>query len=163
VISGTWRGTTDARTPGVLSSIETPSPRSFDLVKTFERLILDHGAAFRSQARFRPGAEYQRERVYVTPDFEVWLLSWMPGQITTIHDHGGGLTIASVLAGVVLEERFVPVGQKVRPAWTMVRTTGDTDVIDGSAIHRVSPLGTAVTLHLCAPVCREGQTYQVVS
>jgi hypothetical protein len=147
----------------VLSSIETRSPHSFDLVKTFERLVLDHGAAFRSLARFRQGAEYQRQRVYVTPDFEVWLLSWLPGQVTSIHDHGGALSITTVLAGVVLEERFVPAGPKVRPAWTMVRVTGDTDVIDGSAIHRVSPLGTAVTLHLCAPVCRDGQTYQAVS
>ena len=155
-------GTVRASNRVVLSSAESQFPQPFSLLKTFERLVQDHGAAFRGLARFRPGSEYQRERVYVTPDFEVWLLSWLPGQVTPIHDHGGSLTITTVLVGVVLEERFALDGARLRPAWTMARTTGETEVIDGSAIHRVRPLGTAVTLNLVAPVCREGRIYEPV-
>ena len=29
------------------------------------------------------------ERMHMADDFEVWLISWLPGQSTGFHDHGG--------------------------------------------------------------------------
>src|SRR6185436_16204623 len=96
------------------------------------------------------------ERMLATPDFELWLLSWLPGQVTPIHDHGGAFNVTTVLAGNLLEERYALTdGGRVRPIWTMVRSAGDLDPLEVTAIHRVRPLGTAVSLHLCAPVCLE--------
>ncbi len=120
--------------------------------------------AFHSRARFRDGAEYNRELVHSAADLEVWLLSWLPGQVTPIHDHGGVATVTTVLSGAVLEERFERTcGLEVRPAWAMLREAGDIDPIDPAAIHRVRSIGAAVTLHLYVPACVEGQIYQVAA
>jgi predicted metal-dependent enzyme (double-stranded beta helix superfamily) len=137
-----------------------------DLTKVLRDLVRDHGDSFVRQARFVPGDEYHRELVHTAPGLEVWLLSWLPGQITPIHDHGGVVTVTTVLSGTVFEERFERASDfEVRstPAWTSVRLPGDIDPIDPVAIHRVRPVGSAVTLHLYAPSCADGQVYQPVS
>jgi predicted metal-dependent enzyme (double-stranded beta helix superfamily) len=124
-------------------------------------LVRDHGRAWHGRARFREGTEYHRERVHSTGDLEVWLLSWLPGQISPIHDHGGAVTVTTVLSGTVFEERFERTGGSlVRPTWTTLRSAGDVDRLEPAAIHRVRPLGNVVTLHLYVPTCPDGQIYQ---
>jgi predicted metal-dependent enzyme (double-stranded beta helix superfamily) len=133
-----------------------------ELVTALQVLIAGHAEALRSRAQFRDGVECHRELVHTTADYEVWMLSWLPGQITPIHDHGGALNVTAVLSGMVLEERFVrTTGCMVRPTWTVSRVAGEIDTLDASVIHRVRPLGRAVTLHLCAPVCRDGQIFEL--
>jgi hypothetical protein len=146
----------------VLSS--TLCQPQLDLVNVLEGLVRDHGKTFRGLARFQDGPECFHERVYATADFEVWLLSWLPGQVTPIHDHGGAVTATTVLSGSLIEERFVRTfGLNVRPVWTMPRVAGDADRIEASAIHRVRPIGNVVTLHLYVPASTEGQIYQAVA
>jgi hypothetical protein len=95
--------------------------------------------------------------------FELWLLSWLPGQVTPIHDHGGVATVTTVLSGAVLEERFAHVdGTRVRPTWGARREVGDIDALDTGVIHRVRPIGNAVTLHLYVPACVDGQIFEEV-
>jgi len=151
-----------ASTAAVLSSALCRPP--LDLVHILQGLVRDHGDSFRSLARFQEGPECFHERVHATADFEVWLLSWLPSQVTPIHDHGGAITATTVLSGSVIEERFVRTsGFNVRPVWTMPRVVGDADRIEATAIHRVRPIGNVVSLHLFAPVCREAQIYQAVA
>ena len=129
-----------------------------------KNLVRDHGASFHRRARFRDGAEYNRELVHTAPGFEVWLLSWLPGQITPIHDHGGVVTATTVLSGAILEERFERTsGPLVRQTWTTRRAAGDFDRLDPAAIHRVRPVGHVVTLHLYVPTCADGQIYQAAA
>jgi hypothetical protein len=133
-------------------------------VNILDDLVRDHARSFRGLARFQDGPECARERVYVTPEFEVWLLSWTSGQITPIHDHGGAITATTVLSGSLIEERFVRTsGMNVRPVWTMPRVAGDADRIEPTAIHRVRPIGNVVTLHLYLPSSIEGQVFQAVA
>lgn len=135
-----------------------------NLVDILGALVRDHGETFHRRARFCEGADYHRERVHAAPGYEVWLLSWLPGQITPIHDHGGAVTVTTVLSGAVLEERFERLaGGQVRPSWTKLRATGDIDPIAPTAIHRVRPVGNAVTLHLYVPTCADGQIYEAVT
>jgi hypothetical protein len=133
-----------------------------DLARILQDLVREHGRAFSRRACFQDATEPHRQRVFIAPGHELWLLSWVPGQITPIHDHGGAVTVTTVLSGSVLEERFVHVREReVRPSWTMVRRPGDLDPIEATAIHRVRPLTPTVTLHLHVPACLEGQIYQV--
>lgn len=133
-----------------------------DLARILEDLVREHGQEFSRQACFHDAPEPHRQRVLTAPGHELWLLSWVPGQITPIHDHGGAVTVTTVLSGAVLEERFARVREReVRPLWTMVRRPGDLDPIEASAIHRVRPLTPTVTLHLHVPTCLEGQVYQL--
>lgn len=180
-ISGTWARHGGRSTGRVLSATACRRP---DLTHVLRDLVRDHARDFLDQAQFRDGAEYHRELIRAAPEFlaasrplhellrcrrpaglpecfELWLLSWLPGQVTPIHDHGGVETVTTVLSGAVLEERFERVyGTQVRPIGRLVRAVGDIDAIETSLIHRVRPLGNAVTLHLYVPACVDGQIFE---
>jgi predicted metal-dependent enzyme (double-stranded beta helix superfamily) len=47
------------------------------------------------------------ERIQADDGFEVWLISWLPGQSTGFHDHGGSAGAFSVVWGS-LDECVVP-------------------------------------------------------
>ncbi|MEV4318360.1 cysteine dioxygenase family protein [Actinocrispum sp. NPDC049592] len=38
-----------------------------------------------------------------TPEYEVWLMSWLPGQSTDLHDHGDATGAFTVVSGVLTE------------------------------------------------------------
>ncbi|MEV3990200.1 cupin domain-containing protein [Streptomyces sp. NPDC049837] len=42
-------------------------------------------------------------RLRTGPGYEVWLLSWVPGQGTGMHDHGGSSGVLTVLEGELTE------------------------------------------------------------
>jgi cysteine dioxygenase len=126
-------------------------------------IVARESIAMRQRARFCEGAEYTRERVRAGDGYELWLLSWQPGQITPIHDHGGAFSLSAVLVGEMLEEQFERTASGlVTCTARAVRRPGDVDAIDPSAIHRVHPLGRVVTLHLYAPRCTSGQIFHAL-
>ncbi|GAB1644825.1 cysteine dioxygenase [Krasilnikovia sp. MM14-A1259] len=43
------------------------------------------------------------------PDHEVWLLTWLPGQGTDLHDHGGSAGALHVVSGSLVEDVVTPV------------------------------------------------------
>ncbi len=43
-------------------------------------------------------------RLAVAPDHEVWLLTWLPGQSTDWHDHGGSAGAFHVWSGMLTED-----------------------------------------------------------
>jgi rhodanese-related sulfurtransferase/quercetin dioxygenase-like cupin family protein len=45
------------------------------------------------------------ERLYHGPDYDVWVISWLPGQSTGFHDHGASSGAFVVTAGVLEEHR----------------------------------------------------------
>jgi predicted metal-dependent enzyme (double-stranded beta helix superfamily) len=47
------------------------------------------------------------ERIHTTDGYEVWLISWLPGQSTGFHDHGGSAGAFGVVWGA-LDECVVP-------------------------------------------------------
>jgi predicted metal-dependent enzyme (double-stranded beta helix superfamily) len=83
-------------------------------------------------------------------DHEVWLLSWLPGQGTGFHDHGGSAGAFAVARGA-LRERVAPGGRPASAGVTMaqgaVRSFGPWyvhDVINASA-------EPAVSVHVYSP------------
>lgn len=54
-------------------------------------------------------------RLALTPGVEVWLLSWLPGQGTRPHDHGGARGAFTVLSGRLTETYRYP-GRHIRAA-----------------------------------------------
>ena len=56
--------------------------------------------------RVRLGTDDQwYERLCDGPDYDVWAISWMPGQSTGFHDHGGSSGVFLVVSGVLQERR----------------------------------------------------------
>jgi cysteine dioxygenase type I len=134
-----------------------------DLTSMLGDFLAREGRELRARARFCEGPAYARERVMAGEGYELWLLSWQPGQITPIHDHGGAHSVSAVLVGEMLEEQFARVsGLDVRCTARAIRRAGDVDAIDPTAIHRVHPLGRVITLHLYAPGCRDGQLFRAL-
>jgi predicted metal-dependent enzyme (double-stranded beta helix superfamily) len=96
------------------------------------------------------------QRLELTDDHEVWLLSWLPGQSTGFHDHGLAAGAFAVAEGQV-RERTVPAAQRplvrnLTVARGSVRTFGPHythDVVNVSAepavtVHAYSPPLTAM-------------------
>src|SRR3954463_8270631 len=53
--------------------------------------------------RFNPMSRWY-QRLHVADDHEVWLLTWLPGQGTDLHDHGGSTGAFHVFAGTLTED-----------------------------------------------------------
>jgi predicted metal-dependent enzyme (double-stranded beta helix superfamily) len=84
-------------------------PELRDLVTT---VGVSFGSALLDQVRF---ASPQRwwSRLALTEEVEVWLLSWLPGQHTAPHDHGGASGAFSVVLGSLSETYRYP-GSDIR-------------------------------------------------
>lgn len=88
-----------------------------------------------------------------TGHHEVWLLSWLPGQGTDLHDHGPASGAFAVVAGC-LTERVVA----ARPGRAPVEVTrtlgaGRSRAFGPHYVHQVSNTGTvpAVSVHVYTP------------
>jgi predicted metal-dependent enzyme (double-stranded beta helix superfamily) len=110
--------------------------------------------------RFNP-----RERWYYRlaqePDYEVWLLTWLPGQHTDLHDHGGSAGAFVVVRGVLTEQTVAGV---VRP--DVVEQTlpaGQGRGFGPHHVHRILNNGhtPAVSVHLYGPALRSMTRYQI--
>jgi mannose-6-phosphate isomerase-like protein (cupin superfamily) len=94
---------------------------------------------------------------------EAWLLTWMPGQATDLHDHGGSAGAFVVVSGV-LTEQVVRVGD---PGTVVPRevTLGEGSVraFGPRHVHRIVNADTvpAVSLHVYAPALREMTRYRI--
>ncbi len=89
-----------------------------------------------------------------TSDVEVWLLSWLPGQESALHDHGGSAGAFTVLYGALDETVVDPQGSRsVDHLWTRGRIRS----FGAHHIHRVGNDGNvpAVSLHAYRPALAE--------
>ncbi len=80
---------------------------------------------------------------------EVWVLSWMPGQDTGYHDHGGSAAAIRVTQGQIHEERLALAG----PPKGRTLAAGGLGVVPALHIHRVHHAGVepAVSIHAYSP------------
>ncbi|WP_199439217.1 cysteine dioxygenase [Umezawaea beigongshangensis] len=88
-------------------------------------------------------------RLGLTTGVELWLLSWLPGQGTEPHDHGGAAGSFTVLTGELHEEHRYPGG----PIRTATRTAGTALGFGSGRAHllrNVSSAGAA-TVHAYSP------------
>lgn len=56
------------------------------------------------KVRLRP-EERWFERLYHGPDYDIWVISWLPGQSTGFHDHGASSGALVVATGILEEHR----------------------------------------------------------
>src|ERR1700761_5946436 len=56
------------------------------------------------RVRLNPAGRWY-ERTHLDDSHEVWLISWLPGQATGFHDHGGSAGAFSVVLGTLTERR----------------------------------------------------------
>jgi len=56
------------------------------------------------RVRLNPAGRWY-ERIHLDDRHEVWVISWLPGQATGFHDHGGSAGAFAVVWGTLVERR----------------------------------------------------------
>lgn len=86
-------------------------------------------------------------RAEQTEEHEVWLMSWLPGQATDLHDHGGATGAFTVVSGV-LDERVVRGDGRAEALHTL--QPGQSRVFGPNYVHQVRNDGPdpAVSVHV---------------
>jgi predicted metal-dependent enzyme (double-stranded beta helix superfamily) len=97
-------------------------------------------------------------RLGSTGESELWLLTWLPGQGTEIHDHGGSSGAFGVVDGALTERTF-PGGEPRRRALP----TGGLRAFGPRHIHQVVNRGPrpAVSIHAYAPALATQAYYRL--
>jgi len=123
-------------------------------------------AVARDRARWAPLLRYRADQRYSalverTAQYEVWLLSWLPGQHTDLHDHSGVAGAFTVVSGE-LSERVIKDGTP--PAEVMhPLAAGQSRVFGPRYVHQVSNTGVdpAVSIHVYRPGRPQMTEYQL--
>jgi predicted metal-dependent enzyme (double-stranded beta helix superfamily) len=89
-------------------------------------------------------------RLELADDYEIWLLSWLPGQHTGFHDHGEAVGAFAVASGQ-LSERTVTAGQ--RKARSRPVSIGTVRSFGSGHVHDVRNTSAqpAISVHAYAP------------
>lgn len=70
------------------------------------RQVASSQAEWLTRVRLNPAGRWY-EQLRLDDSHEVWLISWLPGQETGFHDHGGAAGAFTVVLGALLESRVV--------------------------------------------------------
>ena len=82
----------------------TPPARTLDDLAGIVRSLAARPAQWMNRVQLRCGERWF-ECVEHGPDHDVWLISWLPGQGTGFHDHGGSSGAFAVVLGELEEHR----------------------------------------------------------
>jgi hypothetical protein len=116
-------------------------------------------------ARFNPINRWYH-RLSAHPDHEVWLLTWLPGQGTDLHDHGGSAGALHVVSGELTEDTVdVSGGPAARSPRVTVRhlSEGIGRRFGSRHIHRIVNRSTrpAVSIHVYGPALTTMTRYRI--
>ena len=95
------------------------------------------------------------ERMYHGPDYDIWVISWLPGQSTGFHDHGGSSGAFVVATGTLGERRPGEQTRAIHPG--KPRTFGPAYAHD---VRNVS-LAPAISIHAYSPPLNEMNEYEL--
>ncbi|MEU6248122.1 cysteine dioxygenase family protein [Glycomyces sp. NPDC047010] len=145
------------RTPAMISA----APAVLD-TERLEALAGFYAANLTLSPRFTKASRWAR-RVLAGPDHEAWLLAWLPGQGTDLHDHGGVARPAAAAVAVVsgnLTEFTVKPGD-FPGLHRQSLTAGDVTAVDDRTVHamRNDSAAPAVSLHVYSPGLQAMRTY----
>ena len=94
------------------------------------------------------------ERIHQSPGYDVWIISWMPGQSTGFHDHGASSGAFLVTTGTLEEHRD---GQQSRTI-----SAGDSRAFGPDYVHDVRNVSQApsISIHAYSPPLTEMNEYE---
>jgi mannose-6-phosphate isomerase-like protein (cupin superfamily) len=108
----------------------------------------------RDRARWAPLLRYDPDErfsalIEAGAHFEIWLLSWLPGQHTDSHDHGDSAGAFTLVSGTLTET----VRRAGQPEVTHLVTPGQSRVFGPGYAHEVRNAGVdpAVSIHVYRP------------
>ena len=116
---------------------------------TTARRLAGADELWRPHVDFDPSSRYYR-RLVADGDHEVWLLTWLPGQGTPWHDHGGSAGAFVVLQGALVEQTAA---HGLVRGLKRIHRRGASHGFGPEYVHRVTNEGPdpAISLHVYAP------------
>ena len=95
------------------------------------------------------------ERLYHGPDYDIWVISWLPGQSTGFHDHGASSGAFVVASGILEEHRPGERSRVIHPGKPRAFGPDYThDVLNVS-------LAPAISIHAYSPPLDEMNEYEL--
>jgi hypothetical protein len=115
--------------------------------------------SWQSILRFTADRRWYR-RLALTDDYEIWLLSWLPGQHTGFHDHGDAAGAFTVAQGELRESLAVPGRRSVA---ARVTGAGSVTAFDSPHVHDVANASAepAVSVHAYSPPLAAMRRYEM--
>jgi rhodanese-related sulfurtransferase/mannose-6-phosphate isomerase-like protein (cupin superfamily) len=95
------------------------------------------------------------ERLYHGPDYDVWVISWLPGQSTGFHDHGASSGAFVVATGLLEEQRPGERARVVRAGTSRAFRPGYTHDV------RNVSFAPAISIHAYSPPLTEMNEYRL--
>lgn len=135
----------------------TGAPAAGAAATTLTETVMDLAAdrdAWLPRVRLDPSDRWY-ERLHRDGDREIWLISWLPGQGTGLHDHGGSRGAFAVALGV-LQERDLGAVRDVRP--------GEARAFGPEYLHEVRNVSSApaISVHAYSPPLTSMNRYELV-
>jgi len=117
--------------------------------------------SWRSIIRFTPDERWFR-RLALTDDYEIWLLSWLPGQHTGFHDHGDAAGAFAVAQGSLRESLVSPGRTTVR---TRTAAASSVTRFGRRHVHDVANVSgePAVSVHAYSPPLAAMRRYEMTA
>ncbi len=116
---------------------------------------------------WQPIVRFTREsrwfrRLALADDYEIWLLTWLPGQHTGFHDHGDACGAFAVASGELRESLASAGRRRVRHR---TASEGSVTRFGGQHLHDVSNVSTApaVSVHAYSPPLSAMRRYEMTS
>jgi len=138
---------------------DTRKPLSPNALRSIVRDLADRPAEWLHKVRLSAEDRWY-ERLELATDYEVWLISWLPGQSTGFHDHGGSRGAFAVALGELEELALAGPdhGLSIRRV-----TAGTARAFGPEYLHDVrnTSSGPAVTLHAYSPPLSELSRYDL--
>src|SRR6202167_652224 len=136
--------------PTILSGAVRGTPE--DLVAIVSLFALSDG--WMEKVRLRVEQRWY-ERLYLGPDYDMWVISWLPGQSTGFHDHGASSGAFVVATGILEEHRA---GERTR-----VMHPGKPRAFGPDYAHDVRnvSLAPAISIHAYSPPLSDMNEYEL--
>jgi mannose-6-phosphate isomerase-like protein (cupin superfamily) len=127
-----------------------------DLI-TLVREVSEDPGRWQSHVRIPAGVDRWWTRLSADCDVDLWLLSWLPGHTTELHDHGSSAAAFAVVRGRLVEIRADSRGRQT----SFARRPGQVTWLAPGAIHDVRGSGDepAVSIHAYSPPLQQMNYY----
>jgi predicted metal-dependent enzyme (double-stranded beta helix superfamily) len=136
-------------------------PLDLDSLVALVRGVAAGEALWAPQVRFGDHGRRWWTRLHADAQVDVWLLTWLPGQGTELHDHGTSAAAFTVVRGRLEEVRAERSGTLTSTA----QAAGTTAWVAPGVVHDVRATAgqSAVSIHAYSPPLTRMTYYEVVS
>jgi hypothetical protein len=128
------------------------------------RRVASSPSEWMTRVRLNPASRWY-EQIHLDDSHEVWVISWLPGQETGFHDHGGSAGAFTVVLGTLMERRVVG-GQTTGHVLAKPVGAGGARSFGPRYIHdlRNATAGSvAVTVHAYSPPIPQMTKYELTA